>query len=59
MFHQGLHRNGAETAAQLILDLVNNIEDKIFLRFGRHAAALAIQGAVKRFPKDFKPYLSG
>jgi len=42
----------------LILDLCDNIEGKSFCALG-DAAAWAIQGAIKRFPEDFKPYLNG
>ncbi|MGI8668873.1 MAG: NADH-quinone oxidoreductase subunit NuoF [Aridibacter sp.] len=47
---------GRPEDAQLILDLVDNIEGKSFCALG-DAAAWAIQGAVKRFPEDFKKYL--
>ncbi|MGI9035467.1 MAG: NADH-quinone oxidoreductase subunit NuoF, partial [Pyrinomonadaceae bacterium] len=49
---------GRPEDAQLILDLVDNIEGKSFCALG-DAAAWAIQGAIKRFPEDFKPYLTG
>jgi NADH-quinone oxidoreductase subunit F len=48
---------GRPEDAQLILDLVDNIEGKSFCALG-DAAAWAIQGAVKRFPEDFKKYLT-
>jgi NADH-quinone oxidoreductase subunit F len=48
---------GRPEDAQLILDLCDNIEGKSFCALG-DAAAWAIQGAVKRFPEDFKKYLS-
>ncbi|MEP7037080.1 MAG: NADH-quinone oxidoreductase subunit NuoF [Acidobacteriota bacterium] len=47
---------GRPEDAQLILDLVDNIEGKSFCALG-DAAAWAIQGAIKRFPEDFKRYL--
>jgi hypothetical protein len=47
---------GRPEDAQLILDLVDTIEGKCFCALG-DAAAWAIQGAVKRFPEDFKKYL--
>ena len=47
---------GRPEDAQLILDLVDNIEGKSFCALG-DAAAWAIQGAIKRFPEDFKKYL--
>jgi NADH-quinone oxidoreductase subunit F len=49
---------GRPEDAQLILDLCDNIEGKSFCALG-DAAAWAIQGAVKRFPEDFKKYLNG
>jgi len=48
---------GRPEDAQLILDLVDNIEGKSFCALG-DAAAWAIQGAVKRFPDDFKKHLT-
>jgi NADH-quinone oxidoreductase subunit F len=48
---------GRPEDAQLILDLCDNIEGKSFCALG-DAAAWAIQGAIKRFPEDFKPYLT-
>jgi NADH-quinone oxidoreductase subunit F len=48
---------GRPEDAQLILDLVDNIEGKSFCALG-DAAAWAIQGAVKRFPEDFKKHLT-
>ena len=48
---------GRPEDAQLILDLCDNIEGKSFCALG-DAAAWAIQGAVKRFPEDFKKYLT-
>ncbi len=47
---------GRPEDAQLVLDLCDNIEGKSFCALG-DAAAWAIQGAVKRFPEDFKKYL--
>ncbi|MDQ3635287.1 MAG: NADH-quinone oxidoreductase subunit NuoF [Acidobacteriota bacterium] len=47
---------GRPEDAQLILDLCDNIEGKSFCALG-DAAAWAIQGAVKRFPEDFKKHL--
>jgi NADH-quinone oxidoreductase subunit F len=47
---------GRPEDAQLILDLVDNIEGKSFCALG-DAAAWAIQGAIKRFPEDFKKHL--
>ncbi len=47
---------GRPEDAQLILDLVDNIEGKSFCALG-DAASWAIQGAIKRFPEDFKKYL--
>lgn len=48
---------GRPEDAQLILDLCDNIEGKSFCALG-DAAAWAIQGAVKRFPEDFKKHLT-
>ncbi len=47
---------GRPEDAQLVLDLCDNIEGKSFCALG-DAAAWAIQGAVKRFPEDFKKHL--
>lgn len=47
---------GRPEDAQLILDLCDNIEGNSFCPLG-DAATWAIQGAVKRFPEDFKKYL--
>ena len=48
---------GRPEDAQLVLDLCDNIEGKSFCALG-DAAAWAIQGAVKRFPEDFKKHLT-
>jgi NADH-quinone oxidoreductase subunit F len=48
---------GRPQDVQLILDLVDNIEGKSFCALG-DAAAWAIQGAVKRFPEDFRKHLT-
>ncbi|MCA1637079.1 MAG: hypothetical protein LC768_01870 [Acidobacteria bacterium] len=58
IFNRIAEGGGRPEDAQLILDLVDNIEGKSFCALG-DAAAWAIQGAVKRFPEDFKPYLLG
>ena len=47
---------GRPEDAQLILDLCDNIEGKSFCPLG-DAAAWPVQGAIKRFPEDFKKYL--
>lgn len=47
---------GRPEDAQLILDLCDNIEGNSFCPLG-DAATWAIQGAVKRFPEDFKKHL--
>jgi len=56
IFNRIAEGNGRPEDAQLILDLCDNIEGKSFCALG-DAAAWAIQGAVKRFPEDFKKYL--
>lgn len=56
IFHRIADGGGRPEDAQLILDLVDNIEGKSFCALG-DAAAWAIQGAVKRFPEDFKKHL--
>ncbi|MBA4122898.1 MAG: NADH-quinone oxidoreductase subunit NuoF [Acidobacteria bacterium] len=58
IFNRIAEGNGRPEDAQLILDLCDNIEGKSFCALG-DAAAWAIQGAIKRFPEDFKPYLNG
>jgi NADH-quinone oxidoreductase subunit F len=58
IFNRIAEGGGRPEDAQLILDLVDNIEGKSFCALG-DAAAWAIQGAIKRFPEDFKPYLLG
>jgi NADH-quinone oxidoreductase subunit F len=56
IFNRIADGGGRPEDAQLILDLVDNIEGKSFCALG-DAAAWAIQGAVKRFPEDFKKHL--
>ncbi len=56
IFNRVTSGGGRPEDAQLILDLVDNIEGKSFCALG-DAAAWAIQGAIKRFPEDFKEYL--
>ncbi len=56
IFHRIADGGGRPEDTQLILDLVDNMEGKSFCPLA-DAAAWAIQGAVKRFPEDFKPYL--
>jgi NADH-quinone oxidoreductase subunit F len=58
IFNRIAEGGGRPEDAQLILDLVDNIEGKSFCALG-DAAAWAIQGAIKRFPEDFMPYLNG
>jgi NADH-quinone oxidoreductase subunit F len=58
IFNRIADGGGRPEDAQLILDLVDNIEGKSFCALG-DAAAWAIQGAIKRFPEDFMPYLNG
>src|SRR6185369_9320004 len=48
---------GRPDDAQLMLDLVDNIEGKSFCPLG-DAASWPIQSAIKRFPEDFKRRLS-
>ena len=48
---------GRPEDAQLLLDICDNIEGKSFCPLG-DAAAWPIQSAIKRFPEDFKKWLS-
>ena len=57
IFNRIADGGGRPEDAQLILDLVDNIEGKSFCALG-DAAAWAIQGAVKRFPEDFRKHLT-
>ncbi len=56
IFTRMANGGGRPEDAQLILDLCDNIEGKSFCPLG-DAATWSIQGAVKRFPEDFKKYL--
>jgi NADH-quinone oxidoreductase subunit F len=58
IFNRIAEGGGRPEDAQLLLDLCDNIEGKSFCAL-RDAAAWAIQGAIKRFPEDFMPYLNG
>lgn len=58
IFNRIADGGGRPEDAQLILDICDNIEGKSFCALG-DAAAWAIQGAIKRFPEDFMPFLQG
>ena len=48
---------GRPEDAELLLDICDNIEGKVFCPLG-DAAAWPIQSAIKQFPDDFKKWLS-
>jgi NADH-quinone oxidoreductase subunit F len=50
--------DGRPDDAQLLLDIVDNIEGKSFCPLG-DAAAWPIQSAIKKFPEDFRRHLTG
>lgn len=57
IFNRISEGGGRPEDAQLLLDICDNIEGKSFCPLG-DAAAWPIQSAVRRFPEDFKKWLS-